>query len=298
MQLVATLITDPRRADLSPEKVTNVLEVMTARGATTEQPIWLAQGIACDIFFEGMALAAAREMARTDFETAETGLVIQSRADRRKKLLIADMDSTIVTSETLDELAAHAGIKDQISHITARTMRGEIDFKAALRERVGKLAGLSVEALGETLSHVKLTPGARTLVQTMRADGAHTVLVSGGFRYFTRAITSQVGFHEERANEFVIREDRLTGDVVEPILDKDAKLEALNEIAAQKNLPMSATLATGDGANDLPMIKAAGLGVAYHAKPIVEAEAPASIKWGDLTALLYLQGYRQSEFRS
>lgn len=298
MELVATLIADPQHADLTAQNVAKVSEMVTARGGWAEAPQWLGDGLACDIFYHGLDLAASRALAQTYFATAGFDLVIQPREGRRKRLLIADMDSTIVTGETLDELAAHAGLKEQINEITARAMRGEIDFKSALRERVGKLAGLSVDALAETLAATQLTSGARTLVQTMRAQGAHTVLVSGGFRFFTRDIASQVGFHEEQANEFVIEDNHLTGEVVEPILDKDAKLRALNQYVEAKNLPLTATLATGDGANDLPMIKAAGLGVAYHAKPIVEAEAPASIRRGDLTALLYLQGYSQSEFRT
>lgn len=297
MELVATLIADPQRADLTADNVAGVLELITGHGGSTEDPKWLGEGLACDINFNGLDLTAARTLAQTHAGTASFDLVVQPQEARRKKLLIADMDSTIVTGETLDELAAHAGLKDQISEITARAMRGEIDFKTALRERVGKLRGLSVDALAETLAATQLTPGARTLVQTMRAQGAFTVLVSGGFRFFTRDIATQVGFHEERANDLVIEDHRLTGTVVEPILDKDSKLQALNQYAAEKNVPLSATLATGDGANDLPMIKAAGLGVAYHAKPIVETEAPASIRRGDLTALLYLQGYSRTEFR-
>ena len=298
MDLVATLIADPRRADLTADKVTAFQEMVADNGGVARAPRWLGAGRACDMEFDEWNLPDSRALARTEFAAAEFDVVIQPREGRRKQLLIADMDSTIVTGETLDELAAHAGLKEQISEITARAMRGEIDFKTALRERVGKLAGLPVDALAKTLATTALTSGARTLVQTMRAHGAYTVLVSGGFRFFTRDIAAQVGFHEELAYDFIIAGDHLTGNVAEPILDKDAKLRALNDYAAQRNLPISATLATGDGANDLPMITAAGLGVAYHAKPIVEADAPASIKWGDLTALLYVQGYSQAEFSS
>lgn len=298
MELVATLIADPQRADLTSDKVARVRAKLASDGIEIDDPQWLDDGLACDIYFQGMSLTASRAIAREIAAGADFDLVIQPREDRRKKLLIADMDSTIVTGETLDDLAAHAGLKEQISEITARAMRGEIDFKDALRERVGKLKGLSVDALSTTLSATRLTRGARTLVQTMKAQGAYTVLVSGGFKFFTTEIASQVGFHEEQANDFVIEEGLLTGDVVEPILDKDAKLRALKRFAAARDLPIAATLATGDGANDLPMIAAAGLGVAYHAKPIVEAEAPASIRWGDLTALLYVQGYSKAEFCS
>lgn len=298
MDLVATLIADPLRANLSAGHAAKVSAMITGNGGEIDPPAWLDDGIACDICFRGLDLRRSRSLAREQFETAAFDLVIQPREGRRKKLLIADMDSTIVTGETLDELAAHAGLKEQISEITARAMRGEIDFKTALRERVGKLQGLPEAALAETLAATKLTPGARALVQTMRSQGAYTVLVSGGFRFFTSAIASLVGFQDQQANNFIIEDGRLTGKVVEPILDKDAKLSALNAYAEQMKLSLSETLATGDGANDLPMITAAGLGVAYHAKPIVVSEAPASIKWGDLTALLYIQGYRRTEFRS
>jgi len=200
--------------------------------------------------------------------------------------------------ETLDELADKAGIKDQVAEITARAMRGEIDFKAALFERVKMLKDLPVDRLDQTLAGIALTPGARTLVRTMRAHGAFTILVSGGFRFFTRHVAAIAGFHEHQANDLIIEDDRLTGRVAEPILDKEAKLVLLNRSAAEKKIPLSASLTTGDGANDLPMLQAAGLGVAYHAKPVVEAAAPAAIRNGDLTALLYLQGYNFSEFRS
>ena len=206
------------------------------------------------------------------------------------------MDSTIVTSETLDELAAHAGLKDQVAAITERAMRGEIDFKGALRERVAMLTGLPEDALAQTLAGIELTPGARTLVRTMRAAGAYTALVSGGFGYFTSRVAAMCGFDEDRANSLLIEDGALTGKVGEPILDRESKLATLEELAVSKNVPLSATMATGDGANDLPMIQAAGLGVAFRAKPAVEEAAPAAIRHGDLTALLYLQGYRRPQF--
>lgn len=298
MELVATLITDPERKDLTERKVATVLEAFQATGWSATQPVWLQKDVACDISFRGPTLDDARALARREFSGADFDLVVQSPDHRRRKLLLADMDSTIVVGETLDELAAHAGIKDQVAEITARAMRGEIDFKAALFERVNMLKDLPVDRLDKTLAETTLTAGARTLVQTMRAHGAFTVLVSGGFRFFTRHVASMAGFHEEQANDLIIEGDRLTGRVAEPIVDKDAKLGLLNRYVAERQIPLSATLTTGDGANDLPMLRAAGLGVAYHAKPVVEAEAPAAINHGDLTALLYVQGYKFSEFRS
>jgi len=212
--------------------------------------------------------------------------------------LVADMDSTIVTSETLDELAAYAGIQAEIVAITKRSMNGEIDFATALRERVGMLKGLHLDALEKTWEKTKLTPGARELVATMRAHNATTALVSGGFTFFTGRVAEKIGFHVHRANVLIDDGAALTGDVGEPILDRFSKLEILEELAAERRLKLSATLAVGDGANDLDMLAAAGLGVAFHAKPIVAAKAKARIEYGNLRALLFAQGYKASEFRS
>jgi phosphoserine phosphatase len=298
MELVATLITDPDREDLTERKVTTVLDALKASGWSASPASWLNSNVACDIFFHGATLEEARDIARRDFSNTAFDLVIQPAENRRRMLLLADMDSTIVVGETLDELADKAGIKDQVAEITARAMRGELDFKAALFERVNMLKNLPVDRLDQTLAGIILTQGARTLVQTMRAHGAYTVLVSGGFRFFTRHVAAITGFHEDHANDLIIENERLTGRVAEPILDRETKLALLNRYVAERKIPLSASLTTGDGANDLPMIQAAGLGVAYHAKPVVEAEAPAAIRNGDLTALLYLQGYKFSEFRN
>ena len=298
MELVATLITDPDREDLTERKAATVLEALIATGWTATPPAWLQKDIACDIFFHGPTLDEARALARREFSQAGFDVVVQPREHRRKTLLLADMDSTIVVGETLDELADRAGIKDQVAEITARAMRDEVDFKAALFERVNMLRDLPVDRLDQTLAATILTPGARTLVQTMRGHGAFTVLVSGGFRFFTRHVAAMAGFHEEHANDLIIEGERLTGRVAEPVLDKEAKLGLLNRYVAERQIPISATLTTGDGANDLPMLQAAGLGVAYHAKPVVDAAAPAAINQGDLTALLYVQGYKFSDFRS
>jgi phosphoserine phosphatase len=297
MQLVSTLVSAPDRADLGADAVDRFRGAVADAGGAPGRPFWLAPDIACDIAIDGLDLGAARLLAADIAAACPVDAVVQPADGRRKSLLIADMDATIVTGETLDELAAQAGLKDRISAITARAMRGEIDFEGALRERVGMLRGLPVSALRKTFDAIALTPGARTLVQTMRAHDAYTVLVSGGFRFFTSRIAAAVGFHEDQANDLVIERDRLTGEVVEPILGREAKLRALHRFAALRGTPISATLATGDGANDLAMIQAAGLGVAFHAKPVVEAEAPAAIRHGDLTALLYIQGYRAADFR-
>jgi phosphoserine phosphatase len=238
------------------------------------------------------ALAEAR--ARADGLALDINLVKTEK--RRKKLLLADMDSTIIGVECLDELADMAGLKPEIAAITERAMRGELDFEAALKQRVGMLKGLKLDALERTYAErVRLNPGAKSLLATMRANGAHTMLVSGGFGYFTQRVAQAAGFHAERGNTLLDDGTALTGEVAAPILGREAKLQALEEAAATLKIDFDETLAVGDGANDLAMIRKAGLGVAYHAKPVVAEAAGAAINHNDLTALLYLQGYRDDE---
>lgn len=217
---------------------------------------------------------------------------------RKKKLLVADMDSTIINVECLDELADFAGIKAEIAAITERAMKGELEFEPALRERVGKLKGLALDALQKTYEErVRLNPGAATLVKTMAANGARCALVSGGFTFFTSRVAKEAGFHTNRANVLLDDGKALTGEVKEPILGRAAKLEALREEAAKLKITENDALAIGDGANDLDMIKAAGLGIAYRAKPLVAAEADAKIDCMSLEAALFFQGYRRGEFQ-
>ncbi|MCK5779247.1 MAG: phosphoserine phosphatase SerB [Rhodospirillales bacterium] len=294
MQSVLTLIA-PEAAPLSVHIVGEVRAALNTLGAETAQPVWLCDGIAADIAFEMIADDQAEAVARDVIADAPVDVIAQEAATRRKSLLLADMDSTIVTSETLDDLAAHVGIKDEIAAITARAMNGELDFKEALRERVGRLKGLSTGALADAYAEVELSPGAETLVRTMAKNGAHCVLVSGGFKYFTSRIGERCGFHEDLSNDFVIENGKLTGAVAEPILDKDVKLETLIKRTAEHGLSLAGTLSVGDGANDLPMLKAAGLGVAYRGKPSVRAEAPARLDHADLSGLLYAQGYRAED---
>jgi phosphoserine phosphatase len=259
--------------------------------------VTLGEG-ALDLFVDGppvethMAVKGAVGERPVDF-------AVQPVENRRKRLLIADMDSTIINVECLDELADFAGVKAQVSEITERAMRGELAFEGALRERVGMLKGLSVDALQACYDdRVKLNPGARTLVRTMAEHGARCALVSGGFTFFTSRVAEAAGFHLNRANTLIEADGHLTGTVGEPILGKEAKLAALQEETSALGLTPADALAVGDGANDLAMIEVAGLGVAYRAKPIVAAQAHAKVDHADLTALLYFQGYTAAEFAS
>jgi phosphoserine phosphatase len=237
-------------------------------------------------------------LAREALDGAPIDAIATQEDGRRKRLLIADMDSTIITGETLDELAAFAGLGDKIAAITARAMNGELDFADALRERVAMLKGLSVDALERTWRGIRLTPGALELVTTMKAHGAYTALVSGGFTFFTSRLAAMVGFDMHRSNTLLDDGAVLSGRVAAPILDRSAKLATLRELAARRGLELSASLAVGDGANDLDMLQASGLGVAFHAKPIVAAAARARVDHADLRALLFAQGYPASAFVS
>jgi phosphoserine phosphatase len=224
-------------------------------------------------------------------------LVVQPAAGRKKQLLIADMDSTMIQQECIDELADEAGVGTHVAGITARAMNGELDFEAALRERVGLLKGLSESVIAEVIrDRITLMPGGRELLATMKANGAYAALVSGGFTTFTGAIAGVLGFDENRANTLQIAAGKLTGEVAEPILGKAAKVQALEEISARLGLTPEQAIAVGDGANDLGMLGLAGAGVALHAKPSVAAQCDIRINHGDLTALLYLQGYTREEF--
>lgn len=256
---------------------------------------WLSRGIAVE--FVQPQLATAGEIARQLVAGRSIDVARVPLANRRKRLLVADMDSTMIGQECIDELADAIGIKTQIADITARAMRGELDFGAALRTRVALLKGLSraqIEAVRR--DRITLAPGARTLVQTMKSYGAYTSLVSGGFSIFADAIARRIGFDEAMANTLQFEGDVLDGTVAEPILGSRAKLDRLTTLSEARAIPLAQVLAVGDGANDLDMIKVAGMGVALHAKPVVAAEAEYRIDNGDLTALLYLQGYSDDEF--
>ncbi len=263
-------------------------------------PIVLAPSEACEwhVSIQSPHAAELLETTRDMLAGAPVDAnLVRTDANRRKRLLIADMDSTIIEQECIDEIADLAGCGAEVAAITERAMQGELDFEEALTVRVGLLRGLDTNALERVVvDRLTLSSGARTLVTTMAANGAYCALVSGGFTFFTSRIAKLVGFHENRANTLDIEDGKLTGRPVPPILGRQAKLDALNDLCATRKIPLAASLAVGDGANDLAMIKAAGLGVAYQAKPIVAADAGAQLNHSDLTALLYLQGYHRTEF--
>jgi phosphoserine phosphatase len=294
MSLVATLICNPANPALDSTVVDGARAVLPSPG----QAQWLFDEVAVDIPFEGSedigAIVSRLREARGDLPI---DIVVQPQGLRRKKLFLADMDSTMIGQECIDEFADFAGLKAHVAKITERAMRGEIEFEPALRERVALLRGMPVSVVDEVLAkRITPTPGGRELVMTMRAHGAYTCLISGGFTLFTNAVAAMIGFQENRANELLAADGKLTGEVREPILGRAAKLATLVELRESFDLDEIDTLVTGDGANDLGMIEAAGLGIAYHAKPAVAAAAAARIDHGDLTALLYAQGYRRDEF--
>jgi phosphoserine phosphatase len=295
MTHVATLISNPSRPSLDDAHVAVAVGVLS----TAQAPRVLDPGIAIDIPFTpgGADDKAIAERLRTALRDVAVDVVVQPAATRRKRLFVADMDSTMIGQECIDELADLVGLKPHVAAITERAMRGEIDFEPALRERVALLKGLPVSVVADVIAErITLTPGGRELVNTMRRNGAYTCLVSGGFTLFTGPISRTIGFDEDRGNTLLVEGDKLAGRVAEPILGREAKLATLIELRERLGLSVQDTLAIGDGANDLAMIEAAGLGVAYHAKPKVAAAAHARIDHGDLTALLYCQGYARSAF--
>ncbi|WP_112605340.1 phosphoserine phosphatase SerB [Rhizobium sp. WW22] len=293
MAFVATLIANPSNPVLVPAIAEQAADAVKASGL-----YWLADGIACDIALrDDTDIEAAEANILAVIGSAPIDLVIQEAETRRKKLLIADMDSTMIGQECIDELAAEVGLKEKVADITARAMNGEIAFEPALRERVALLKGLPLSVVDEVIAkRITLTSGGLELIATMKAKGYYTALVSGGFTVFTIRIGATLGFNENRANVLLEENGILTGLVEEPILGKQAKVDALNEIAERLGISVDDALAVGDGANDLGMLQLAGSGVALHAKPTVSAQARMRIDHGDLTALLYIQGYRKTDF--
>jgi phosphoserine phosphatase len=292
MTLVATLVCAPGQALLDDALLARLREAALVPAHTQ----WLDGGIAADLFADAGEPRKLEALLREALGGAAVDIIVQPAASRRKRLFLADMDSTMIGQECIDELAAYVGLKDKVAGITERAMRGEIAFEPALRERVALLKGVALAVVEEIIrERITLTPGGSALVRTMRASGAYTALVSGGFTVFTGPISSVIGFDEHRSNTLLDDAGLLIGEVGEPILGKQAKLDALVELRERLGLPREAVLAVGDGANDLAMLDEAGLGVAFRAKPAVAAAADARLDHADLTALLYAQGYRGDE---
>lgn len=294
MSLVATLICNPANPALDSTIVDGARAILPSAGPAH----WLFDEVAVDIPFTSTddphTIADRLRQAREDLPI---DVVVQPQISRRKKLFLADMDSTMIGQECIDELAAEVGLKDKVAEITARAMNGEIAFEPALRERVALLKGLPLSVVDDVIAkRITLTSGGPELIATMKAKGHYTALVSGGFTVFTTRIGATLGFDENRANILLEENGILTGFVEEPILGKQAKVDALNDIAGKLGISADDALAVGDGANDLGMLQLAGSGVALHAKPTVSAQAGMRIDHGDLTALLYIQGYRKTDF--
>lgn len=287
---IATLLTNPAHPVLDRVTVESLRDAWGGGDA-----VWLDPGVAAE--FALPAVPANRWDVWSGLQGIGVDLAIQAAEGRRKRLLIADMDSTMIEQECIDELAAEAGVGAHVAGITARAMNGELDFEDALRERVALLAGLPESVIAEVIrDRITLMPGGAALLATMKAQGAYTALVSGGFTAFTGAIAGVLGFDENRANTLIIKEGTLTGAVADPILGRAAKVQALQEIATGLGITPAEAIAVGDGANDLGMLDLAGTGVALHAKPSVQTECDIRINHGDLTGLLYLQGYSRAEF--
>lgn len=298
MSAILTLVASDTKKPLSKKHFKEIGKIAEFYNAELSgKPDWLESDKAADIVLNDKPASAFIAHIREGLDEDAIDLFITEPGNRRKKLLLADMDSTIVAEETLDELAAFAGLKDQVAEITAKAMNGELDFHGAVKERVGLLKGLSTDALEKTLEATIVNPGAKILVQTMKAHDATCVLVSGGFTVFTDPVAQKVGFDHNHGNTLGIDGTELTGEVIDPILDKHSKVDFLDQYCKDLGLNADDCMTIGDGANDLPMLKKAGLGVGFYAKPSVAAELTNIIKHGDLSAPLYAQGYKDKEIK-
>lgn len=289
MEFVFTLLADPKKIALSEAFLQSMVLSLASQGINVEKTLWKKDGVACDLFFRASSAQRPSVIAQTILVDQPYDGIVQEVSKRAKKLLISDMDSTMITVECIDELADFVGKKAEVSRITERAMNGELDFESALTERVALLQGLPEAVLEECYDdRVKMMGGARELLNSFKNKGGHTVLVSGGFTFFTNRVRKELGFDADFANILEIMDGRLTGKVILPILGKEAKLATLKETCAKLNIITDEVMAIGDGANDLPMLMAAGLGVAYHAKPVVRAQANAQLNHCDLSALIYV----------
>ncbi len=293
-----TLIADPVTAKLSPEAAADASGALERAGAAVAATKWLAPRIACELVLANPSDPEPGSVVRNALAGRPIDVVVQPTKDRRKKLLVADMESTIIVNEMVDELAELLGIGGEVAEITRRAMNGDIPFRDALRQRATLLGGLEEEALKWTCERIAFMPGALTLVRTMRAHGARTALVSGGVRVFPGYVAPRAAFDWHYANDLVVRDGVVIGQVAEPILGREAKRDALLSLCAELDLAPDDAMAVGDGANDIDMVAAAGVGVAFRAKPALRRAARHRIDHGDLTALLYMQGYRREEFVS
>lgn len=292
MSTIITLIGYAARP-LRDEDIAAAEDFLRSQNIQLTKTDMLALGEAVDLFVEGQGAKIAGFAASRQLDA----ILQEDTPQRRKKALLADMESTIIEQEMLEEMAAALNLREKVEDITTRAMNGELDFRAALKERLMLLKGLPESMIAELSGKISFMPGANELVATMKAQGARCVLVSGGFRVFTAHVAKALGFDEERGNILDIQDGKLTGEMVNPVLDKNSKLQALRDIAATLKITHASILAVGDGSNDLPMLKAAGLGIAYHAKPAVQKEAAHNIRFASLRALLFAQGYRGSEIK-
>jgi phosphoserine phosphatase len=296
MNPVLVLTANPADPVLDDNRLADLAASLGAEFGVRAPPEWLAPGVAAEIALTGGDFARIAEMARAELGDTRADANVVPAEGRAKRLLVADMESTLIENEMLDDIAHLLGIGERVATITRRAMNGELDFRAALAERVGLLKGQHVSILERAAAGIRVVPGATTLAATMKANGAYTAIVSGGFTFFTARVRQALGFDSDRSNVLEIAGEHLAGTVAEPVLGREAKLEALRRLAAERDLDLSATIAVGDGANDLAMLGKAGMGVAFRAKPAVAAQAAIRIEHCDLTGLLYLQGYPRDRF--
>jgi phosphoserine phosphatase len=290
LSLIVTIIAGSGAEAVLPEVVSTLRAALAA-----PEPDWLTPGRACDLLLTDRDAPMAEAVARQAIGDAAIDVLVQPAAGRRKRVFVADLESTIIENEMLDELADFVGLRAHVAEITRRAMNGELDFAAALAERVALLKGLPATVLDEAATRIRLMPGARALLATLRTAGVRTALVSGGFTVFAERIAAELGFEQVVANRLDIAEGRIAGTVAAPILTRETKRDTLLQLAQQYGVPLTATLAIGDGANDLPMLDAAGLGIAFHAKPAVAAASRWRLDHADLTGVLFAQGYRREE---